>query len=272
MVLINWQDLIKDINFKYQQCQIHSKNSLAYAYSLGQLLLETQSLFSPTEWQSWLQNNCHFSENCAETYLQIAQSWPSFRKQLDMYRKVDLSAIEDKSQMQFVASESRDNVQEELETEVNTDISSLNNAEVFTTFHPKYEESENYSTIHLYIPGKVVPKARPRVTTNGTYLPSGYRTWRNQAEVEIYRQVSELNLEASLPIQKAAISISFCGKHRTNSDLDNLAGACLDALTLNGAGVLQDDRLSCIPKLTIEYIPHIKKTGVWIEIEILSRK
>jgi len=39
---------------------------------------------------------------------------------------------------------------------------------------------------------------------------------------------------------------------------------------LNGAGVLQDDRLSCIPKLTIEYIPHIKKTGVWIEIEILS--
>ena len=29
----------------------------------------------------------------------------------------------------------------------------------------------------------------------------------------------------NLPIQKAAISISFCGKHRTNSDLDNLAGA-----------------------------------------------
>ncbi|MGK7920567.1 MAG: RusA family crossover junction endodeoxyribonuclease, partial [Trichodesmium sp.] len=128
---------------------------------------------------------------------------------------------------------------------------------------------ENSRIIRLYLPGKVVPKARPRVTANGTYLPPRYRTWRNQAEVEIYRQVSELNLEVDLPIQKAAIFISFCGKHRTNSDLDNLAGACLDALTLNGAGVLQDDRLSCIPKLTIEYIPDTKKTGVWIEIEIL---
>ena len=270
MVLINWQYVIKDINYKYQMCQIYKENSIAYAYSLGQLLLEIQSLFSPTEWQSWLQNNCHFSENCAETYLQIAKSWPSFRRQLDTYRKVDLSITEEKSQMQFVNSESRDNLLEELETEVNKDIPSFNHTENLTTFSKKSEESENSTIINLYIPGKVVPKARPRVTGNGTYLPSHYRTWRNQAEVEIYRQVSELNLEASLPIQKAAISISFCGKHRTNSDLDNLAGACLDALTLNGAGVLQDDRLSCIPKLTIEYIPHIKKTGVWIEIEILS--
>ena len=268
-MFLNWQDLIEDINFKHQKCQIDPKNAMAYAYSLGQLLLETQTLFSPTEWQSWLQNNCHFSENCAETYLQIAKSWPSFRTQLDAYRKADLSAMEDKSQMQFVTSESKDNLPEELETEVNKIIPSLDNDENLTTSLSESEESENSTRIHLYIPGKVVPKARPRVTTNGTYLPPRYRTWRNEAEVEIYRQVSELNLEVNLPIQKAAISISFCGKHRTNSDLDNLAGACLDALTLNGAGVLQDDRLSCIPKLTIEYIPDTKTTGVWIEIEIL---
>ncbi|MGD1717188.1 RusA family crossover junction endodeoxyribonuclease [Dapis sp. BLCC M172] len=276
MVLINWQELIEDINFKHQKCQLDQKNAMAYAYSLGQLLLETQALFSPTEWQSWLQNNCHFSESCAETYLQIAKSWPSFRTQLDPYRKVDLSAIEDimedKSQMQFVPSEVKDNLLENVDTEVNKIIPSFDNAEDFTTSHPESEESEKSeksTIIRLYIPGKVVPKARPRVTANGTYLPPRYRTWRNEAEVEIYRQVSELNLEVDLPIQKAAISMSFCGKHRTNSDLDNLAGACLDALTLNGAGVLQDDRLSCIPKLTIEYIPDTKKTGVWIEIEIL---
>ncbi len=271
-MFLNWQDLIEDINFKHQKCQFDPKNAMAYAYSLGQLLLETKALFSPTEWQSWLQNNCHFSESCAETYLQIAKSWPSFRTQLETYRIVDLSAIENISQMQFVPSELKDNLLENVETEVNKIIPSLDNAENFTTSPPKSEESEkseNSTTIHLYIPGKVVPKARPRVTANGTYLPPRYRTWRNQAEVEIYRQVSELNLEVNLPIQKAAISISFCGKHRTNSDLDNLAGACLDALTLNGAGVLQDDRLSCIPKLTIEYIPDTKKTGVWIEIEIL---
>jgi len=274
MALINWQYLIEDINFKHQKCQIDPKNSMAYAYSLGQLLVEIQALLSPTEWQSWLPNNCHFSESCAETYLQIAQSWPSFRTQLDNYRKVDLSAMEDamedKSQIQFVTSKSKDNLPEKLETEVNEIIPSLDNTEDFTTSPPESEVSKNSTIIHLYIPGKVVPKARPRVTANGTYLPPRYRTWRNQAEVEIYRQVSELNLEVNLPIQKAAISISFCGKHRTNSDLDNLAGACLDALTLNGAGVLQDDRLSCIPKLTIEYVPNTNKTGVWIEIEILS--
>nr|WP_246844351.1 RusA family crossover junction endodeoxyribonuclease [Hydrocoleum sp. CS-953] len=174
--------------------------------------------------------------------------------------------------MQFVPSEVKDNLLENVDTEVNKIIPSFDNAEDFTTSHPESEESEKSeksTIIRLYIPGKVVPKARPRVTANGTYLPPRYRTWRNEAEVEIYRQVSELNLEVDLPIQKAAISMSFCGKHRTNSDLDNLAGACLDALTLNGAGVLQDDRLSCIPKLTIEYIPDTKKTGVWIEIEIL---
>ncbi len=269
MVLINWQYLIEDINFRHQKCQLDQKNAMAYAYSLGQLLLETQALFSPTEWQSWLENNCHFSESCAETYLQIGRSWPSFRTQLETYRIVDISAMENISQMQFVPSEVKDNLLENLETEVNKIIPSLDNTEDLTISPPKSEESENPKIIRLYIPGKVVPKARPRVTANGTYLPPRYRTWRNQAEVEIYRQVSELNLEVDLPIQKAAISISFCGKHRTNSDLDNLAGACLDALTLNGAGVLQDDRLSCIPKLTIEYLPDTKKTGVWIEIEIL---
>lgn len=270
MVLINWQNLIEDINFKHQKCQENPTNAMAYAYSLGQLLLEVQDLFSANEWKSWLENNCRFSEKAAETYLQIGRSWPGFRKQLDAYRKLNVSPIENVSQMKFIPSESQDNCAENVETEVDNITPSLDNNENFIISRHKSKNFENATVIHFYLPGKVVPKARPRVTTNGTYLPPRYRTWRNQAEVEIYRQASELNLGAKLPIQKAAISISFCGKHRTNSDLDNLAGACLDALTLNGAGVLQDDRLSCIPKLTIEYIPDVKQTGVWIEIAILS--
>lgn len=267
-MLINWQDLIAEINFKHKQCQ-DDLNAMAFAYSLGQLLLEIQALLSPTEWESWVKKNCNFSESCAETYLQIAKSWPSFRTQLDAYRKVDLSAMENMPEMPLISSKSKDNFEEDVDTEVNQIIPLLSNTENFPTSVPDPEESENATIINFYLPGKVVPKARPRVTTNGTYLPPRYRAWRNQAEVEIYRQVSELNLEVNLPIKKAAISISFCGKHRTNSDLDNLAGACLDALTLNGAGVLQDDRLSCIPKLTIEYVPNVKETGVQIKIEIL---
>lgn len=125
------------------------------------------------------------------------------------------------------------------------------------------------NTIKLMIPGVVVPKARPRVTSNGTYLPPRYRAWRNHAEVEIYRQIAEQNLTYKFPLRKAAISIRLIGNHRTNSDIDNLAGACLDALTLNGAGILIDDRLSCLPQLTVEYVPGGKETGVWIEIEPL---
>ncbi len=135
----------------------------------------------------------------------------------------------------------------------------------------KEVKNQNKSnSIVFYVPGNVVPKARPRVTSKGTYLPRQYRQWRNMAEVEICRQVLDMNLTEKLPIKKAAISLSFCGKHRTNSDLDNMAGACLDALTLNGAGVLKDDRLSCIPKLTVEYVASEGETGVWITIESID--
>ncbi|MGE5660022.1 MAG: RusA family crossover junction endodeoxyribonuclease [Actinomycetota bacterium] len=123
--------------------------------------------------------------------------------------------------------------------------------------------------IRFYITGSVVPKARPRVTSNGTFLPPRYREWRNLAEFEIHRQVADCNLPVKLPIKKAEILLKFLGKHRRNSDLDNLAGACLDALTLNGAGVLEDDRISCVSKLTVEYEPEADKTGVLIEIHPL---
>ncbi|UWU50141.1 Holliday junction resolvase RusA (prophage-encoded endonuclease) [Limnospira platensis C1] len=124
--------------------------------------------------------------------------------------------------------------------------------------------------ISFVIEGAVVPKARPRVTSNGTYLPPRYREWRNRAEVELYRQISERNLTNKFPLRRAAVTIRLFGNHRTNSDIDNLAGACLDALTLQGAGVLMDDRLSCLPKLRVEFFPDIPKTGVWIDIEPLS--
>ncbi|HLO50797.1 MAG TPA: RusA family crossover junction endodeoxyribonuclease [Kamptonema sp.] len=142
----------------------------------------------------------------------------------------------------------------------------VNSLEVFEI--PKSSEVEkcDREVIIFFIAGNVVPKARPRVTGNGTFMPQRYRTWRNMAELEIYSQLSELNLTIELPIKRASILMRFVGKHRTNSDLDNLAGACLDALTMNGAGVLLDDRISCVSKLSVEYVPLAEKTGVWIEI------
>jgi Holliday junction resolvase RusA-like endonuclease len=141
-----------------------------------------------------------------------------------------------------------------------------------TIASPVINQSPLSQEIQFWISGNVVPKARPRVTSRGTYLPKQYRGWRNQAEVEIYRQLCDLNLAIELPIPRANISLIFMGNHRKNADLDNLAGACLDALTLNGAGVILDDRVTCVPKLTVEYEPNAKKTGVLIKIEPLKSK
>lgn len=135
--------------------------------------------------------------------------------------------------------------------------------EVFTS----PEQSSPVLTFSLA--GNVVPKARPRVTANGTFLPPQYKAWRNYAEVEIYRQLCDRKLPFKLPLRKASVFMRFFGNHRTNADLDNLAGSCLDALTLKGAGVLLDDRISCVPKLTVEYVPDSEETGVWIQIKPL---
>ncbi|MGB3532126.1 MAG: RusA family crossover junction endodeoxyribonuclease [Microcoleaceae cyanobacterium] len=122
--------------------------------------------------------------------------------------------------------------------------------------------------LKFYLDGAVTPKARPRVSANGTYLPKRYKNWREQAECDLLIQVREMKPAPKLPLEKAAITLLFTGKHRTNSDLDNLAGACLDALTLNGAGILTDDNIKCVPRLTVEYEPK-GKTGVEIVIEPL---
>ena len=169
--------------------------------------------------------------------------------------------------MEDIASEKQIITPEVIESLEVVDL--LSTQEIITLNVEKLEVfdiSQSSEVIIFFIPGNVVPKARPRVTGNGTFMPQRYRTWRNMAEVEIYSQLSELNLTIELPIKRASILMRFVGKHRTNSDLDNLAGACLDALTMNGAGVLLDDRISCVSKLSVEYVPVAEKTGVWIEI------
>jgi Holliday junction resolvase RusA-like endonuclease len=157
----------------------------------------------------------------------------------------------------------------EKDQELDAKIPHLKSVELIerTIAPPVINKSPLGTEIQFWLSGNVVPKARPRVTKRGTYLPKQYRGWRNQAEVEIYRQLCDLNLSIELPIPRANISLIFMGNHRKNADLDNLAGACLDALTLNGAGVILDDRVTCVPKLIVEYEPNAKKTGVLIKIE-----
>lgn len=106
--------------------------------------------------------------------------------------------------------------------------------------------------IKFWIPGRVVPKARPRFSGGRTLLPANYRHWRWTAELELIHQTTEKAwLPITLPFQQALIEVNLSGKHR--GDLDNLAGSCLDALV--SAGVLSDDNVNCVPSLTVTYQP-----------------
>jgi len=90
--------------------------------------------------------------------------------------------------------------------------------------------------------GEIVPKARPRFSAGHTYLPAKYRDWKTQAIEALRAQRGELPT-----LSKAAVTIVIYNQAR--GDIDNIAGAVLDALVQ--AGILQDDRLSCIPELII---------------------
>lgn len=91
----------------------------------------------------------------------------------------------------------------------------------------------------------IQPKARPRFDGNRVLTPKRYRDWKADAILDLKAQVPA----GFQVIAKASVDIVILGSVR--GDLDNLAGAVLDALVQ--AGILQDDRLSCVPKLSIEH-------------------
>ena len=105
--------------------------------------------------------------------------------------------------------------------------------------------------ITLNLTHRIVPKARPRFSKGRCYLPTNYRQWKAKAVEELKAQWG------ALPLSKAHITIEI---PQQRGDLDNIAGAVLDALT--EAGIIADDRMSCVEEL------HIKKAEEEIKIQI----
>lgn len=98
-------------------------------------------------------------------------------------------------------------------------------------------------TFSIELAGQIVPKARPRVTSNGTYMPANYTTWKLAAMGDMRAQCE--------PISGAvAIDIALTGKHSRRGDADNIAGAILDALVK--AGIIDGDNLMTVRSLSIE--------------------
>jgi Holliday junction resolvase RusA-like endonuclease len=108
----------------------------------------------------------------------------------------------------------------------------------------KDKGAANNISLFFWLAGRIVPKARPRLSSGRAILPQNYREWKNGAIASLIRQKEQ---GVSLPINCARIEIELSGSHL--GDLDNIAGAILDALVQ--AGIIKDDRLSCIYGLSI---------------------
>ncbi len=277
------------IHQEHQLCIQSPKTSLIHACNAGAVLIKARTVISATDWGNWLKTQCNLTEQTAQMYMGMAgkysqvqdyieqpvlppksESWlPSPRLLSESTVVAEAIAPEEIKHLEHSPEAVPQSISlQQSPAPATPEIESV----IDVDFTPIQANSQLHSTadlIRFCIPGAVVPKARPRVTSNGTYMPNRYREWRNRAEIELYRQMSQLRSEHKFPLQKAAVAIRFFGNHRTNSDLDNMAGACLDALTLNGAGVLMDDRLSCLPRLTVEYVSGTEETGIWIEIQPL---
>ena len=101
-------------------------------------------------------------------------------------------------------------------------------------------------------------KARPRVTSRGTYMPKAYQDWR--------KECTKLLKESwSLPPIETPISVSIQVYGTARGDLDNYMGALFD--TANKI-VWIDDRANIIQKASIEFFKRSQKDSKWIiEIE-----
>jgi Holliday junction resolvase RusA-like endonuclease len=112
------------------------------------------------------------------------------------------------------------------------------------------------SKLFLVVPLAPQAKARPRVTRNGTYMPKAYQAWRSEF-------VGWVNSQQWAEVKGLfAVEFRFITKSGAmRPDLDNAAGACLDAL--QDAGVIDND--SACRRLVAEVA---KGKGYRIEIEI----
>ena len=96
--------------------------------------------------------------------------------------------------------------------------------------------------------GNITPKARPRLGRGGAYLPSNYRDWKDDA-------IAQLLTQSYPPEPMARVEVSIAIGEKQRGDLDNIAGAILDALVQSG--ILLDDRISVVSKLSVEHFPKL---------------
>lgn len=105
----------------------------------------------------------------------------------------------------------------------------------------------------VWLPLRGMPKKRPTVTRNGTFMDHKYVDWKAEMELELSRRgLTGTNIDVpvhlyvsfrsgEIGLQLKPIPAALRPKHMRLADLDNLVGGVMDAL--QEADVISNDRL-----------------------------
>ena len=102
----------------------------------------------------------------------------------------------------------------------------------------------------LLIEGTIIPKARPRVTSRGTFMSQAYHDWMDQTCFNLSSAWRERyqDVELNFPL---TLGIFLDGKHSRKGGLDNIGGAVMD--TLVKAKILPSDNVNIVNKLIVDF-------------------
>ena len=107
--------------------------------------------------------------------------------------------------------------------------------------------------ITLEIFHQLFSKARPRVTSKGTFMPVAYRNNQKELLAKIKEQYDGPPLKGPLRVE-----MELHGEGR--ADIDNIVGAFFD--TANKV-LWEDDRISIIPELSVCWVKAKKEQSAW---------
>ena len=96
-------------------------------------------------------------------------------------------------------------------------------------------------------------KARPRVTSKGTFMPAAYKKNQKELLAKVKEQYSGPPLKGPLRVE-----MELHGEGR--ADIDNVVGAFFD--TVNTV-LWEDDRISIIPELSVRWMKCKKEQSTW---------
>ena len=108
--------------------------------------------------------------------------------------------------------------------------------------------------IELLVNMPLFSKARPRVTTKGTFMPKEYQLKRKE-------MIRQLNEQWQGPPLTGPIRLELRIKGEGRADADNIIGALMDAA--NGL-LWVDDRVSIIPQIEVQWEKAPKAESQWL--------